>query len=409
MYPHGRSLEGAGREVEIVMANFSMTERDTKPGVIGYVVPMGKGLDSFVYREIEQLTGMGLKIVLFSTKYKKHDIFSPKTEWPCFVLSPLLLLLLSPLIMIKALIRPGLFLHAIRYKSLVELAFALHYAPKMLREKISQIHCHFGDRKLFVGYYCKRITGLPLSVTIHSHELHVNPNEKLFRMALQECDRIFAISQLAVDLLVTRYSAPRERVVLNRLFLDMSIWSDTAPVRVITVGRFEPQKGFDYLFKAAAQLKDLSIEFVVVGFGPLDVKALAKEIGVQDQIIFFDKLDQTQLRLLYQSCDIYCLPSISHPEQGMEGIPVVLMEAMACGLPVVATRAGAVSEIVKEILVDEKSPEALASAIRYLAEHDDVRILQGQSNRELVACDYSIRNIQALYDGLRAVGARVSA
>jgi glycosyltransferase involved in cell wall biosynthesis len=385
-----------------------MTEGDRQIGVVGYVVPIGKGLDSFVYREIEQLTDMGLKIVLFSTKYKKHDVFSPKAEWPCFMLSPMLLLVLSPLIMIKAIIRPRLLFHAIQYNSLIELAFALHYAPRMLGEKVAQIHCHFGDRKLFVGYYCKRITGLPLSVTIHSHELHVNPNEKLFRIALQECDRIFAISQLAVDLLINRFSAPRERVVLNRLFLDMSIWIDKPPIRVITVGRFETQKGFDYLFKAAALLNDLDVEFVVVGFGPLDVKSLAKEIGVQDQIVFFDKLGQAQLRILYQSCDVYCLPSISHPEQGMEGIPVVLMEAMACGLPVVATSAGAVSEIVKDILVDEKSPEALANAIRYLAEHADVRRNQGQSNSELVARDYSIRNIHDLYEGLCTVGARVS-
>lgn len=383
-----------------------MPNSNKTSNVVGYVVPVGKGLDSFVYREIEQLTKMGLDIVLFSTKYKKHDVFSPKPEWPCFVLSPMLLLLLSPLIALKACLRPHLLWHAIRYGALVELAFALHYAPRMRRRNVRQIHCHFGDRKLFIGYYCKRLAGLPLSVTIHSHELHVNPNEKLFRVALQECDRIFAISRLAVDILVNRFSAPRERVVLNRLFLDMSVWSDRPPIRVITVGRFEPQKGFDYLFKAAALLKDIAVEFVVVGFGPQDVKALARQNGVQDRVVFFDKLDQAQLRLLYQSCDIYCLPSISHPEQGMEGIPVVLMEAMACGLPVVATRAGAVPEIVSEILVDEKSPEAIADAIRYLAGHAEARTSQGRNNRASVERDYSIRNIRNLYEGLRDVAAR---
>jgi glycosyltransferase involved in cell wall biosynthesis len=383
-----------------------MTEGDIQPRTIAYVVSIGKGLESFIYREIEQLTKMGLKIVLFSTKHKKHDVFSPKPEWPCFSLSPALLLALSPVIIVKALTRPRLLSHAIRYRALVELAFALHYAPIMTRQKVGQIHCHFGDRKLFIGYYCKRITGLPLSVTIHSHELHVNPNEKLFRAAIQHCDRIFAISQLAVNLLVNRFDAPRSRVVLNRLFLDLSIWNDRPPVRVITVGRFEPQKGFDYLFRAAALLRDLNLEFIVVGFGPVDVMSLAKEIGVRDRIVFFDKLGQEQIRLMYQSCDIYCLPSISHPTQGMEGIPVVLMEAMACGLPVVATRAGAVPEIVKDILVDEKSPEALADAIRYLVEHPELRKIQGTGNREKIVRDFSIGNVQDLYDGLYALESR---
>jgi colanic acid/amylovoran biosynthesis glycosyltransferase len=171
-------------------------------------------------------------------------------------------------------------------------------------------------------------------------------------------------------------------------------------VRVITVARFEPQKGFDYLFKAAALLEDCNLEFVVVGFGPVDVKLLAKESGVGNRVVFFDKLGASQLRLLYQSCHIYCLPSITHPEQGMEGIPVVLMEAMACGLPVVATRAGAVPELVREVLVEEKSSEALAGAIRYLASHPEERRRQGLRNRATVQRDHSMANMDDLYNGL---------
>lgn len=376
----------------------------TESKTVGYVVPMGKGLDSFVYREIEQLTAMGLEIVLFSTKFKKHDIFSPKPEWKYFVLSPLLLLCLSPWLFLRAAMKPHLLLHAWQNGSLVDLVFALHYAPRMRKSGVRQIHCHFGDHKLFIGYYCKRLLGLPLSVTIHSHELHVNKNEKMFRVALQACDRIFAISELAVNLLINKFAAPASRVVLSRLFLDMSVWSDMAPIRVITVGRFEPQKGFDYLFAAAAMLADIDIEFVVVGFGPLDVKALAREAGVAERVVFFDKLNQAQLRLLYQKCDIYCLPSIIHPEQGMEGIPVVLMEAMACGMSVVATRAGAVPEIVENILVEEKSASALADAIRTLAQDRDIRARHGARNREIVMKQHSVENVKDLFRQLEQIG-----
>ena len=381
-----------------------MDKRD--PNTVGYIVPMGKGLDSFVYREIEQLTKMGLNIVLFSTKFKRHDIFSPKPEWQYFVLGPMLLILVSPLIFLRAIVKPKLLLHALRYNALIDLVFALHYVPRMRKSNVQQIHCHFGDHKLFIGYYCKQLMGLPLSVTIHSHELHVNKNERMFRVALQECDRIFAISELAVDLLVNRFSAPADRIVLNRLFLDMSIWSNEKPIRVVTVGRFEPQKGFEYLFKAAALLTDIDVEFIVVGFGPLDVKVLAKEAGVEDRVVIFDKLDQAQLRLLYQECDIYCLPSIIHPEQGMEGIPVVLMEAMACGMPVVATRTGAVPEIVEDILVNEKSVEDLSNAIRILAKDSSLREQYGRRNREIVTKQHSVNNVQKLFTGLREICGR---
>lgn len=371
-----------------------MNKSGTGSRAIAYVVPMGKGLDSFVFREIEYLLARGMRVVLFSTKFRKHDVYSPRDNWEYYTLGKIRLALFAPVIALRALLNMSLLRHALANRGLAELAFALYYAPLMRRAGVGQIHCHFGDRKLTIGYYCKRLLGIPLSVTIHSHELHVNPNEQMFRIVIRACDRIFAISQLAVNLLVEKFGAPVERVILSRLFLDLEVWSDTAPIRVITVGRFEPQKGFNYLFQAAALLGDLNVEFVVAGFGPLDVRALAEDAGVGDRVVFFDKQGQDQLRLLYQSCDIYCLPSISHPDQGMEGIPVVLMEAMACGMPVVATDAGAVNEIVEQILVAEKSPQELADAIRLLARNPEFRREQGRRNRAIIEQQYSRSNVE---------------
>jgi len=355
---------------------------------------MGKGLDLFVYRELEELERRGVQVTLYATKFKHGDVLGPKPGWRYYHLTGLGLALRVPVLLLRAFTRPALLLHALRHHALVDLVFALWYAPLMKQTHTGQIHCHFGDHKLFIGYYCKCITGLPLSVTIHSHELHVNPNPRMFDVAIHACDRVFAISRLAVDLLVQRHKVPVSRVELSRLFVDVDDWRPARPVRVLTVARFEPQKGFHDLFSAVKLLSDVSVEFVVVGFGPMDVRALAEKTGVADKVVFYDKLGPRQLRMIYQSCDIYCLPSISHPTQGKEGIPVVLMEAMACGLPVVATRCGAVGELVKEILVDEGSPEQLAAAIRLLSEDPALRRRQGERNRQIVEDEYSISNVE---------------
>ena len=362
-------------------------------GTIAYVVSMINGLESFIYREVDELTSKGLPITLFSTKFKKGDIYAPKKEWPFYTYPVSSLFVGLPWVFLKMCFNPGLFIHAIKNNAVIDLVFAMKFYPIMKRIGARQIHCHFGDHKLFIGYYCKELTGLPLSVTIHSHELHVNPNEKMFKTAILNCERVFAISDLAVDILTQRYSVPSDRVVLSKLSLDNDVWSNNKPVRVITVGRFQPQKGFDDLFEAARLLKDENVEFVVVGFGPLDVHSLAKEKGVEKNVVFFEKLGQEQLRLLYQSCDIYCLPSITHPEQGKEGIPVVLMEAMACGLPVVATDAGAVNEIVSETLVSERSPKQLAEAIRALVHDPEMMREQGEKNKQIVSEKHSLNNI----------------
>ena len=367
---------------------------------IGYIVSAGNGLESFVYREIEYLIKQNVKVKIFTTKYKKGDVYSPKQSWPTFHLSKVKLILLLPALVIALIARHKLFLEALKSNSVVDLVFAIFFSFHMKRQGVEKIHCHFGDHKLFVGYYCKKILGLPLSVTIHSHELHVNPNEVMFKKAILACDKVFAISNLAVTILVDRYGVIPERVMLSRLCVDASDWKPEKPFRVLTVARFQPQKGFDDLFEAAKILSDYEIEFIVVGFGPMDVRSLAIEKGVQDKVIFFDKMNCQQLQFLYQCVDLYCLPSITHPEQGKEGIPVVLMEAMASGLPVVATNCGAVNEIVTTAIVEESSPEQLARAILGYANSESLRLSDGEANRLKVTDEYSLNNIEIFSSNL---------
>jgi glycosyltransferase involved in cell wall biosynthesis len=361
---------------------------------IAYIVSAGTGLESFVYREIDYLIAQNVNISLFTTKLKKGDVYAPKENWPTFSLSLFKLICLIPFFLFSLLKCSNLLVESIKKNSVIDLLFALYFSKKMKKQNVKQIHCHFGDHKLFIGYYCSKLLGLPLSVTIHSHELHVNPNEEMFKIAIIKCDKVYAISKLAIDILINRYSVDENKLELNRLCVDTNEWTHEKPFRVLTVGRFQPQKGFKYLFEAAKILKEYNVEFVIVGFGPLDLEALAHELGIYDKFVFFNKMNCKQLQFLYQNCDIYCLPSITHPTQGKEGVPVVLMESMASGLPVVATDCGAVSEIVVDMLVDESSPEQLASAILRYMQDDDLLCAHKTKNRSIVKEKYSIKNIE---------------
>lgn len=135
-------------------------------------------------------------------------------------------------------------------------------------------------------------------------------------------------------------------------------------IRVLAVGRFTERKGFHCLMQAANQLMDLNLRFMFVGFGDLNLREMEEGYGLSDWVTVFGKMDQEQLRDIYQLTDILCVPSTTTAKEGAEGIPLVLMEDMACGLPVAATRCGVIDEIVEEILVDEASPEQLAAGIR---------------------------------------------
>jgi len=366
--------------------------QDVRP--IAYVVSMGEGLEAFVFRELEALYGYGYRFVLFATKYKTNDVFEPKAEWPTHSLTPMRLLFQLPIIFLRMLFRLDLVGEAVRDGGFIDLVFATHFAPKIKSAGARQIHCHFGDHKLFIGYYCKRLTGLSLSVTIHAHEFYTNPNSRLFRRALDACDRIFPIAERWRERLATEYAVPASHMRLNRLFVDARSYRPSTDLTVIAVGRFTERKGFSDLLAAAQALADLELRFVFVGFGEIDLNAQAEELGVEDRVIVFPKMDQKQLRYFYQNADILCVPSITTKREGAEGIPVVLMEGMACGLPVVTTDCGAITELVDAIVVDEGAPSQLAEAIRSLASDPELRMAQGARNRAIVEDRFSLQNVE---------------
>lgn len=361
---------------------------------IAYIVSMRAGLEAFIYREVEALYERGYSITFFATKFKKGDIYSPKDNWPYYALSIKRLLIELPWLLFKMLWRPAILIEAIRDKGIMDLIFATKFSPIMKKGNVKQIHCHFGDHKFFIGYYCKRLTGLPLSVTIHAHEFYTNPNEQLFIKSLAAADRVFPIAQKWVDLLKTKYSVPEDKIRLNRLFVDTDENKPSGAITILAVGRFTERKGFLYLLKAMALLQDMNLRAIFVGFGELDLNKMAEDENVRDKVTVFGKMNQEQLRFFYQTCDILCVPSITTEKEGAEGIPVVLMEGMACGIPVISTPCGAIEELVDDYIVDEHSVEGIAERIRLLANDAQLRQAQGDKNRLKVMQDFNVKNVE---------------
>ena len=116
--------------------------------------------------------------------------------------------------------------------------------------------------------------------------------------------------------------------------------------RVLCVGRLVPEKGQSVLLHAFARLADRGVdaELELVGYGPAenDLKRLAERLGLADRVIFAGAVGQDAIGAHYEAASVFCLPSF------WEGIPVVLMEALACRRPVIATAVAGVRELVRE-------------------------------------------------------------
>lgn len=362
-----------------------------------YIVSIGKGLESFIYREIDEMIKRKVNVVLFSTKYKENDIFSPKKEWDVekinylnLIVSFILLLLYKPFKLFSLLKK------AKRDKTLIELMIAIDYSRKMKEKNITNIHCHFGDRKYFIGIYCKKLLKLPLSLTVHAHELYANPNEKFFRENIHNADKIIAISQKNKDILVKDFKVDPNKVEVIRLSIDLTNFKKQEKIKILTVARYTERKGFKELFQAIKLLDRDDIEFITVGFGDLDLNKIAKTLGIEDKVTVFNKMDAKQLRYFYNTCDIFCLPSKSTEQEGAEGIPVVLMEAMASEMIIVTTSNGSISELVDEILVNEEDSDDLSRGIEKAIKFIDRKKELGLISRNKVLNEYSEKNIDDL-------------
>lgn len=195
-------------------------------------------------------------------------------------------------------------------------------------------------------------------------------------------------------------------VELDRYQLQASDSSMGDPIQILAVGRLSHEKGHLMLLAAVAELRRRSLfaRLTVVGDGPLrsQLEAEAKRLEIEDVVAFVGSASQDEMPAFFARADIFCQPSFA------EGIPVVLMEAMAVGLPVVSTSVAGIPELVAHgrsgLLVAPGRPDLLADALSRLVSSADSRIGMGRAGRAIVEQDFDVvkcaERIADLFAGL---------
>ncbi|MEA3407267.1 MAG: glycosyltransferase [Chloroflexota bacterium] len=294
---------------------------------------------------------------------------------------------------------------------------------RLLREENVQIlHAHLFHAHLLAAIVGK-LAGTPVIIaTRHSVEIGGQHRETINRWIRPLCDAVVAVSKDVYQAEVQRSGIDPKKVTMIpngvqlREFSNFDpaaaeklrdAWSIQPETAIIgTVGRFVTPKGHIYLLDALASLRNQmpDIRALIIGDGPLrsSIETSVKALGLAEIVILTGT--RHDIPELLSLLDLFVLPSL------WEGLPIAILEAMAAGLPVVATRVGGVPEVVVDgetgLLVPPGDPDALAQAILRLLRDPDLRHRMGQAGRARVAEHFSVeqmvRKTEALYERLLA-------
>jgi glycosyltransferase involved in cell wall biosynthesis len=273
----------------------------------------------------------------------------------------------------------------------------------MQNEGIQHIHAHYATHPALVAWVINQITGISYSITVHAHDIFVCT--AMLETKLRDASFVAAISEFNRSYLNRVVGSwVNDKVYLVHCGIDPTQYQahrperDIARFEIISIGSLQPYKGFPYLIQACAGLRDRAIPFRcrIIGGGELysRLEDQITQAGLDGQVELLGPLPQEEIYRLLPTADCYVQPSIITPSGKMEGIPVSIMEALACALPVVATSISGIPELVRPeetgYLVDPADSSALADALTDIYHSPDRASKLGQAGRKLVLEEFTL-------------------
>ena len=406
-----------------------MSGNGTSPLTVGYVLKMfPRFCETFVLNEILELERRGVRVVVFSMKVADEALRQPDLER-----------LRAPVTTIPPLRGRGLWQHLAahvaclarspgRYRETVafvrgrrsatawrKFLVAPFIVQRARAQGIEHLHAHFASGPARQAKFVSLLSGLPFSFTAHAKDLywegHNHGKNNKLKKRLRSASFVVVISDFNHRFLRSlNFSVPRRRVLTLYNGIDLERWPLRLPAGrptpaaaiplLLAVGRLVPKKGFDVLLHACRILKDEGRVFrcLIAGDGPerLRLQQLRDELGLETDVELPGSVPQDRLREeLMPRAHVLIQPSVVASNGDQDGIPTVVLEALALGLPVVATPVSGIPEAVADgesgLLVPQNSGQATAAAVARILDDADLAAQLARGGRARVERSFDLR------------------
>ncbi|MBB2203442.1 glycosyltransferase [Gluconacetobacter takamatsuzukensis] len=299
------------------------------------------------------------------------------------------------------------------------------YLRLLGKRRPALVHAHFGVDGVYAMEVARRLD-VPLVTTFHGFDVTLSDrrflcspawaNYPLHRRALARRGQLFLCNSHFLRDQALAHGFPAGRTHVHYIGVDCSAYqpraqADETPV-ILHVARLVEMKGTEYLLRAFARVADRhpGLRLAIIGDGPLRgrLEALAGALGVGARVLFLGARPHAVVMEWMRRAMMLVLPSVLTASGRVEGLGMVMLEAAACGVPVVASRVGGIPEGVAEgrsgLVVPPRDVEALADAMDRLAGDAAMRAAMGHAGRAFVVERFDLRRqtemLECRYDAL---------
>jgi glycosyltransferase involved in cell wall biosynthesis len=301
---------------------------------------------------------------------------------------------------------------------------------RLLPESASLIHVHFGTDAVDHWDWIRSFD-VPVVVTLHGYDINIHKEwwqqpaqsparrrypARLLKLASDPRVHFVAVSR-AIKERAIEWGIPAERISVRYIGVDLKAFRPAGPPierrlpRILFVGRLAEKKGVEYLIRAFAAVKAQlpAAELVIVGDGRLRAKLELLASQLKLPVTFLGSLSSQQIKQELQQTRVFCSPSVTADNGDAEGLPIVILEAQACGVPVVTSaRGGAREGIIDGVTgfaFKEKDVADLSNRLLLLLQNAQKAASMGHAGRQNMEEKFDLRSctgsLEHLYDTLR--------